>query len=118
MSLNKPIWKLRDWIDINDLDWDMLSLNKNAIHLLEKNPDKINWLILSLNPNAMHLLEQNPDKINWAHLSGNPAIFKLDYKKMRENNQEMYEDLIKEVMKPSRVFKNPDYDYLEELFGD
>ena len=66
----------------------------------------------------MHLLEANPDKINWAHLSENPSIFKLDYDKMQENNQEMYEDLIKEVMKPSRVFKNPDYDYLEELFGD
>ena len=37
---------------------------------------------------------------------------------MKENNQDMYEDLIKEVMKPSRVFKYPDYDYLEELFGD
>jgi hypothetical protein len=37
---------------------------------------------------------------------------------MKENNKGMYEDLIKEVMKPSRVFKNPDYDYLEELFGD
>ena len=30
----------------------------------------------------------------------------------------MYEDLIKEVMKPSRVFKNPNYDYLEELFRE
>ena len=30
----------------------------------------------------------------------------------------LYEDLIKEIMKPSRVFKNPDYDYLEELFED
>jgi hypothetical protein len=30
----------------------------------------------------------------------------------------MYEDLIKEVMKPSRVFKERDYDYLEVLFGD
>ena len=29
-----------------------------------------------------------------------------------------YEDLIKDVMKPSRVFKDPNYDYLEELFGD
>jgi hypothetical protein len=37
---------------------------------------------------------------------------------MKENNQEMYDELIKEVMKPSSVFKNPDYDYLEELFGD
>ena len=31
---------------------------------------------------------------------------------MRENNQDMYEDLIKEVMKPSRVFKDPNYNYL------
>ena len=140
LLMNKPVWKLKDWIDVEKLDWDILSGNKNAIkllernedkidwynlsvnpnaiHLLQKNPDKINWLFLSLNPKAIHLLEANPDKINWAHLSGNPAIFELDYEKMKENNQEMYEDLIKEVMKPSRVFKNPDYDYLEELFGD
>jgi hypothetical protein len=42
----------------------------------------------------------------------------LDYEKMRYNNQEMYEVLIKDVMKPSRIFKNYEYDYLEELFGD
>ena len=70
------------------------------------------------NKNAISLLKENQDKIDWYYLSSNPAIFELDYKKMRENNQEMYEDLIKEVMKPSRVFKNPDYDYLEELFSD
>ena len=78
----------------------------------------INWYIISRNKNAIHLLEKNPDKIDWKFLSANPAIFELDYEKMRINNQEIYEDLIKEVMKPSRVFKNPDYDYLEELFGD
>ena len=39
-------------------------------------------------------------------------------KKMLENNQNMYEELLAEVMKPSRVFKERDYDYLEELFGD
>ena len=96
------------------IDWDALSLNKNAIHLLEANPDKINWMNLSENKNAIELLKDNRDKINWY----NPSIFELDYEKMRINNQGMYEDLIKEVMKPSRVFKNPDYDYLEELFGD
>ena len=100
------------------INWDNLSENENAIHLLERNPDKINWRNLSTNPNAIELLKENPDKINWYHISRNPAIFELDYKKMRENNEDMYEDLIKEVMKPSRVFKNPDYDYLEELFGD
>jgi len=42
----------------------------------------------------------------------------LDYEEMRRNNQEIYEELIKEVMKPSRVFKDPNYDYIEELFGE
>ena len=166
MSLNKPIYKLLDWIDINHLDWDMLSLNKNAISIIEENPeeiscvflsenknaiklleenlyegidnidweslslnhnaikllknnpDYIDWDTLSNNKNAIKILEENPDKINWKRFSENSSIFELNYEKMRENNQEMYEDLIKEVMKPSRVFKNPDYDYLEELFGD
>ena len=83
-----------------------------------KNPDKINWDNLSKNKNAIYLLKENPDKIDWFYLSSNSAIFELDYVKMKENNEDMYEDLIKEVMKPSRVFKNPDYDYLEKLFGD
>ena len=48
----------------------------------------------------------------------NPSICELDYEAMKKNNQEMYEELIKEVMKPSRVFKDPNYDYIEELFGD
>jgi hypothetical protein len=52
------------------------------------------------------------------NLSRNPAIFEMDYEAMKKNNQEMYEDLIKEVMKPSRVFKERDYDYLEVLFGE
>ena len=73
MTLNKPIWKLSDWIMIYFL--------------------------------------KNSDKINWYYLSANPSIFELDY-------EAIYEELIREVMKPSRVFKIPDYDYLEELFGD
>jgi hypothetical protein len=28
--------KLRDWIDINKIDWDTLSINPNAIELLKK----------------------------------------------------------------------------------
>ena len=41
---------------IDKLDWDWLSSNSNAIHLLEKNLDKVDWSLLSLNPNAIHLL--------------------------------------------------------------
>jgi len=37
---------------------------------------------------------------------------------MKKNNEKIEEELIKEVMKPSRVFKNIEYDYIEELFGD
>jgi len=47
MSLNRPILKLRDWIDKSKIDLKMLSLNKNAIELLKENPDKINWAYLN-----------------------------------------------------------------------
>lgn len=76
MSLNRPIQKLKDWIDYKTIDWYQLSLNPNAIQLLSKNPDKIDWYYLSLNP----------------------SIFQLDYQVMRRNNEEIEEKLIKEVM--------------------
>jgi len=63
-------------------------------------------------------LRKNQNKINWYLLLSNRTIFELDYKTMKVNNEAMEEALIKEVMKPSKVFKNPDYDYIEELFGD
>jgi len=55
-----------------NIDWDELSSNPNAIHILEQNMDEIDWDELSANPNAIHLLEQNIDKINWHMLSQNP----------------------------------------------
>jgi hypothetical protein len=73
------MYKLRDWIDINKLDWFHLSYNHNAIDLLEKNFDKINWYNLSFNPFAIHLLHKNLDKINWSNLSLNSgAIYILE----------------------------------------
>ena len=87
MSINRPIWKLRDWIDIKKLNWNILSLNSNAIHLFKENPEKllwdndnsktINWNLISFNPDAIELLEQNVDKINWSYLSGNPNAIHL-----------------------------------------
>jgi len=50
--------KLRDWIPIEKLNCGGLSMNPNAIRLLEKNPGKIDWYYLSRNPNAIHLLEK------------------------------------------------------------
>jgi hypothetical protein len=49
--------KLRDWININKINWVSLSENPNAIELLKENKDKINWRRLSKNPNAIELLE-------------------------------------------------------------
>ena len=67
----KYYWKLLDkrkvlleWIPINKLDCDMLSLNLNAINFLEENEDKINWRYLSENPNAIKLLENNKNEHN------------------------------------------------------
>jgi hypothetical protein len=54
--------------------WDPLSINPNAIHLLEANQDKINWIMISGNPNAIHLLETNQDKFNPKWLTLNPRI--------------------------------------------
>ena len=40
--------KLQDWV--NKIDWMALSINPNAIELLQENPDKIDWMVLSYNP--------------------------------------------------------------------
>jgi len=76
-TIYRPPYKLLDWIDIDKLDWVELSLNPNAIHLLEQNQDKIYWKHLSRNPNAVFLLEQNQDKINWEYLSYNPYALSI-----------------------------------------
>ena len=38
--------KLRVWIPIKKINWEPLSRNPNAIHLLEQNPKKIDWAYL------------------------------------------------------------------------
>ena len=78
------MFKLKDWITKDNIDWFYLSENPSAgaITLLEKNQDKIYWSQLSRNPSAraIALLENNQDKIYWDALSENPSIFEYDYK--------------------------------------
>ncbi len=74
-------YKLREFIDENKLNWVYLSGNSNAIELLKENPDKISWISLSLNKN----------------------IFTYDYKKIKEVNKELLEDLHAEFWHPRRV---------------
>ena len=140
--MNKPVYKLLDWIDKSKLKWNYLSKNHNAIELLKANPDKINWDYLSCNRNAIELLKENPDYIDWDYLSLNPnhdaiellkanpdkinwnwfsenhSIFTLDYNQMRINFHDLEEEIIKEVMKPRRIFRNLElYGYdIDDMF--
>ena len=75
--------KLRDWIDI----------------------DKLNWNELSKNPNAIELLKENQDKINWKLLSKNPSIFTYDYEKIKNNFQNLKDEIIAKALHPDRLFK-------------
>jgi hypothetical protein len=161
MSFNRPILKLRDWINIDKISslqlsleflinnpekikWYYLSSNNKAIELVKKNPDKnnwiyisynknyktielimknkdkINWSRLSANKNVIEILERNPNKIVYSFLSSNPSIFTYDYEAMRKNNLDFEEELIKELMKPSRLMKMIEKygdEYLDILFG-
>jgi hypothetical protein len=43
--------KLRNWVNIQKLNWNYLCKNPNAIELLKINKDKINWDYLCKNTN-------------------------------------------------------------------
>jgi hypothetical protein len=85
--------------NLDKVDWSQLSRNPNAIHLLEKNLDKVDWSQLSRNPNAIHLLEQNLDKVEWNWLSTNPNIFTYDYNAMKDR---MFRGGVKEYLMKDR----------------
>jgi hypothetical protein len=95
--------------NIDKICWNNLSRNTNpaAINLLEQNPDKIEWKGLSLNSSAIKLLEQNPDKIDWFCLSKNPnaihLITSLNYHEMQRTFQPLAKELIETVFHPTRV---------------
>ena len=109
------MYKLRNWININNLDWSFLSGNPNAIDLLEKNQDKIDWNWLSINPNAIHLLEKNQDKIDWGFLSLNPNIFEIDYDFLRNRLKNSFgEELMMDRFHPKNFDKWTDWGF--EIF--
>jgi hypothetical protein len=64
-------------LDIEEIDWNLVSQNQGAISLLEKNLDKVDWIHLSYNPAAIPILEKNLDEIDWSLLSRNPNAIHL-----------------------------------------
>jgi hypothetical protein len=75
---------IEDYIyELSDVAWENLSANPSAIHILEKNMDKINWVFLSSNPAAIHLLLKSQYKIYWYHFSKNTHPLAIEH--MRKN---------------------------------
>lgn len=84
------MWKLRDWIDINNIDFNSVILNKHPaisqflrenINTIESN---IDWCFLSCNPYAYDFLMEHLDEINWTHLSSNYEAIHLLEKNMNK----------------------------------
>ena len=115
-NMFKPIYKFQH---LDKVNWDYLSRNPNAIHILEKNLDKVYWDILSGNPNAIPILEKNLDKVNWEYLSINPnaqlLLSKLDYQAMKLNAKEFSRELAEYVFHPERVIRICERNDLELL---
>ena len=103
----KPVFICR-YINDPDIKY-MLTLNPNAIPILEQHLDNVNWSSLSSNPNAIHLLAQNLDNVNWYNLSFNPnahlLLSKLDYQEMKLNTQEFNKELVEYVFHPERLIR-------------
>ena len=76
--------------------------------------------MLSINPEAIHLLEKNQYKIHVDYLSSNPAIFTYDYDKIKEHCLIFKEDIMKNRFHPRNIPKFRDWgidgfeDYEEE----
>ena len=74
-------------------------------------PYEIDWCILSLNPNAIQLLEQNPEKIDWKLIWMNPSIFGYDYKEIRKWGYDtgIFEEMMAKIFHPKNIHKFADY---------
>ena len=103
----------RKLMDKPEVDYKCLN-NLTTYLLKNKNPVAFDFFLECSS-------EEFFDDFEWDHfISHNPAIFELDYNQMKNNEKfkEFEEELIKEVMKPSRVIKylESGYDIIEELF--
>lgn len=91
----------------NKIVWPMLCLNQSPqiLRLLEKYPEKIEWSYFSINPQLIPLLEKHPHlgkNIHWKHLSKNPCIF-MTYGEIAQRIAPFREELIQTALHPSRI---------------
>ncbi len=87
MIMNRLIFYLDGGFDLHETV--ELSINPNAISILEKKLNKVDWYKLSENPSAMHLIEKYINKVNKTTLFANPAAVFMLENNLREMNYEM-----------------------------
>ena len=106
----------------NNIDWDKLSSNIKAVHILEKNLHKINWNNLSLNSNAINLLGKNLDKVNWHNLSLNPNAItffdNINFENLNKGKLIKYLIKIGYVIKVDEMYKASFDDYFLDPMED
>ena len=95
----KTKYVLKDWVlelddedygvYLDDIDWESLSSNPNAIDLLQKYSHKINWSWLSgnTNPRAIEMLKTHSHSIDWRILSANPAAIDMLKNKIEKESK-------------------------------
>jgi hypothetical protein len=95
----KTKYVLKDWVlelddedygvYLDDIDWESLSSNPNAIDLLQKYSYKINWSWLSgnTNPRAIEMLKTHSHLIDWRVLSANPAAIDMLKNKIEQESK-------------------------------
>jgi len=113
------------------IDLKMIYSNPNnkVYEIIKENIPNIydfsKWYYISKNEGEWILdyIRENIDKLNHSNIDcifSNPLIFTYDYEMMKKNNEDFEEELIKEVMKPSRLFKMIEKygdEYLDILYG-
>lgn len=68
---------------------------------------QFNWFSI------IKLIEDNQNKFNWYYLSSKQKPISLLEEADKKNNEDIYDQLIKLVIQPSLVLKNPDFNYIE-----
>jgi hypothetical protein len=88
-------------------DFCSISRNPNHIDVILKNMDKIHSGYLSENPAAMHLLLKQPERINWELFSLNPHFKAMEIiEKIILENMEIKSRLINRVDRGNLLDKN------------
>jgi hypothetical protein len=109
MAQNIP-YKLRSWINPENLKWPFLCENPNAISILENNPDKISWYLFTENPHCLPLIEQNQDKLDelcWSDLFKNPnAIVFIERNIEKLEKMASFWDMLSQNPNAMHILKN------------